>query len=293
VLRWAQRIGCTARIRTSDIAAGHPRLNLVFVAGLFNSHVGIHLPSEEEIRTLFQEIAGLKTRVAVLDQELEATRPRELELKQLRRSSVDLGQQLEALRHAHRDELLQLEREFEAYKEELAGQYQESLDSALTTERRAHQHELGELRAALKEVRRRAQGQIADLRVAIGPAELDGTKVGEMLRHVQEDDAAPLEQVVALQGHLGHALADVAARQARRIAELEAELAHKERIEGIMAQKVREYSEQLISINEQALTQQQQQQQAAKDRQAREPAISVFRSKTLPALRRAFTCTGR
>lgn len=278
VLAKAHEMGCNARIRASDIASGHPRLNLVFTAGLFNANVGIHLPSEEEIRQLHGELSGLRHRLAAQDQALEAAKPLEAELQQLRRTSVDLGQELEVLRQAHQQELHELELSFEAYKEELAQQYQESLDSALASERRLHQQEMGELRGLIRETRRRGLAQMTDLRGAMNPSLLDGTKVGEMLKQVGEE--ATLEHIVGLQGHLAHQLADVAARQAQHIADLRAELDHKERIEQVMATKVKEYSEQLISMNEQA---------SQKKQEKKEPALSIFKSKAL----RTFMCQGR
>lgn len=278
VLSQAQGMGCTAKIRELDIASGHPRLNLVFTAGLFNANVGIHLPSEDDIRQLYGEVSGLRNKLAQQDEALEAAKPLEAELQQLRRTSVDLGQQLEELRLVHQQELRDLELSFDSYKEELAQQYQESLESALASERRLHQQELGELRGLIRETRRRALGQLTDLRGALSPALLDGTKTGEMLKQAGEDMS--LEQVVALQGHLAHHLADVSARQARNIFELQAELAHKERIEQVMAAKVKEYSEQLISMNEQA---------SQKKQEKKEPALSIFKSKAL----RTFMCQGR
>lgn len=276
-IEWGHKLGCNTKVKASDLASGHPRLNLAFVAGLFNCQVGIHLPSEEEIREMHRELAGLRDRLASLDQELEATKPKEVELEKLRRASVDLGQQLEALSNTHQYELARIEAEFEGYKEELAAQYQESLESALGSERRLHQHELGQLKATLKEVRRRVLTQISDMHVAIGAASLVDTKVGLML--AQLDEEGPIEQLVQLQSHLAHVLAEKSAKQAQRIAELEGQLERKEKIEQVMAAKVREYSEQLI-------------QHEQEQKEKREPALSSFRSKTLPAIRRAFTCTG-
>jgi len=300
VLEWAQGLGCAVRIRAGDIAAGHPRLNLVFVAGLFNAQVGIHLPSEEEVRALFQEVAGLRSKVSSLDAELEAIRPRDVELSTLRLATLSLESQLEAAQESHRQELLQLEAEFESFKEELAGQYREGLEGELATLRRAHQHELGGLRAQLRESRRRVHAQVEDLRAALSPAQLDGTKAGEMLRRLDSNpeestaSSGSLEHLISLHGHLARHLLSLTSSQSARIAELESQLAQKQQMEEVMALKVREYSEQLIAVKqaEQEKVELSKRQQEEEARQ-RQPALQVFRERTLPALRRAFTCSGR
>jgi len=277
VVRLAQEMGSQAKVKACDLASGHPRLNLAFLAGLFNAQVGIHLPSEEEIRSLYQEVAGLKSKVATLDQEIEAKRPREVELETLRRTSLDLNQQLAQIREAHLAELQGLELEFQQFKEELAAEYHESLETAIVSERRAHQHELGEAKAVLKEARRRLYGQIFEGAGALS-GDLDGTKLGEMLKGLGED--SPLDQMLGIQSGLFRMLSQKAARQEKAILGLKEELRRKEKIEEVMAAKVKEYSEQLISESG-------QQQQAKKER-----GLSSFKSKTLPAIRRAFTCSG-
>ena len=56
VLSFAERFGLeNAFVRPIDIAQGHPRLTLALAAALFNCHIGISLPSEDDITTLRQE----------------------------------------------------------------------------------------------------------------------------------------------------------------------------------------------------------------------------------------------
>lgn len=272
VLQWARQLGSTTRIRPEDIASGHPRLNLAFTAALFNSHVGIHLPSEEEIRLMLLEISGLRRRVSDLGSELEtADVQRQGAVEALHRENQELRQQMAALRTAQVAELRTIEAEFAGYRDEIAEEYNESLTEAIASERRVHQQELGEARAGLREARRRLLGQLAEA----GPAaHLEGTKAGEMLRTLDPEEAS-LEQLVMVQGALCRALRDQAAALAQANARLTADLQGKAQLEAVMAAKIKEYSEQRILASEQ-------------QQQHRPRSSSV--SSSLRSIRRAFTC---
>ncbi|KXS14325.1 hypothetical protein M427DRAFT_70759 [Gonapodya prolifera JEL478] len=50
-----------------DIATGNARLNLAFTATLFNNHIGIHLPSEDESRELVEKCRMQERRIAELE----------------------------------------------------------------------------------------------------------------------------------------------------------------------------------------------------------------------------------
>lgn len=281
VLVWAKVLlgQSTLLIKAEDIRSGHPRLNLAFVATLFNSHIGIHLPSEDEIRSLHSQISQLKEEKASLQGELDSKSDRDALAKEI----GELRAQVEAMKLAHEKDLEDRQAEYSNFKEALLAEYQESLDGAVLTERRQNQQELGEVRAALKEARRRVLIQIADMKGAIGEGQLDGTKAGESLKGLCEE-TSPLEQLLQVLSCLGHLLAEKSAKQARQLDRLQQDLAKKEKIEAIMAAKIKEYSEQKI-----------QQAASAHPRKAdepREPAFSRFRTKTLPAIKRMFSCQG-
>eukprot|EP00045_Choanoeca_perplexa_P006255 m.53234 g.53234 ORF g.53234 m.53234 type:complete len:728 (+) comp13542_c0_seq1:63-2246(+) len=52
VLEAARAIGCHKFVQPTDIVEGHERLNLAFVANLFNNYPGISLPTESELAAL-------------------------------------------------------------------------------------------------------------------------------------------------------------------------------------------------------------------------------------------------
>eukprot|EP00048_Salpingoeca_helianthica_P016895 m.234702 g.234702 ORF g.234702 m.234702 type:complete len:779 (+) comp19729_c0_seq1:152-2488(+) len=61
VLAGAAALGCLEYVTPPDVVAGNSKLNLAFIANLFNKHPGIQLPSEEELRMLTQSGAQLRT----------------------------------------------------------------------------------------------------------------------------------------------------------------------------------------------------------------------------------------
>jgi len=60
VLEAAEVLKSRRFVTAQNIVNGHARLNLLFTATLFNHHIGIHLPTEEEARKLFDEIDRLE-----------------------------------------------------------------------------------------------------------------------------------------------------------------------------------------------------------------------------------------
>jgi hypothetical protein len=70
VLKFAEHIHCRQFVTAEDILRGNQRLNLAFTAGLFNKFIGIELPSDQEIRTLYDENEKLKLKCESLQQSL-------------------------------------------------------------------------------------------------------------------------------------------------------------------------------------------------------------------------------
>ncbi|TPX61174.1 hypothetical protein PhCBS80983_g01319 [Powellomyces hirtus] len=56
VLQAAEKLGCRKFATAGDIASGHARLNVLFVATIFAKHIGIHLPTEDEARAAVQRL---------------------------------------------------------------------------------------------------------------------------------------------------------------------------------------------------------------------------------------------
>ena len=50
----AEKIDCKAFVTAQDVVNGHEKLNLAFVANLFNTHPGLD-PPEEELTVIVEE----------------------------------------------------------------------------------------------------------------------------------------------------------------------------------------------------------------------------------------------
>jgi len=48
MLKNADRLGCRAFVTARDVANGHDKLNMAFVANLFNNHPSLEPPSDDE-----------------------------------------------------------------------------------------------------------------------------------------------------------------------------------------------------------------------------------------------------
>ena len=48
MLKNADRLGCRAFVTARDVANGHEKLNMAFVANLFNNHPSLEPPSDDE-----------------------------------------------------------------------------------------------------------------------------------------------------------------------------------------------------------------------------------------------------
>lgn len=133
ILAYASSMGCRRCITARDMVAGHQRLNLAFIAELFNHNVGIVLPSDEEVRELMNanellrvENAALVERVHAYEMEVEALREdvaqRGVEVEETRRVMVE--QREEAVR-AGRDTSARIESEWRERAESLKTQYRQ------------------------------------------------------------------------------------------------------------------------------------------------------------------------
>ena len=129
-----------------DIAQGHPRLTMALTAALFNCHIGISLPSEDDISILRQERDELQVQLLHLRNLLEsASRISGNQYEELVNENKNISELLEQERENHKNEVEKLTSEFQTYREELAAQYKDSLESSISGERRIHQEELRQL----------------------------------------------------------------------------------------------------------------------------------------------------
>ena len=63
VLEIAETLDCRQFVTVKDIVNGNARLNLAFTATLFNTHLGIRLPSEDEIAAMYDRFDKMALQV--------------------------------------------------------------------------------------------------------------------------------------------------------------------------------------------------------------------------------------
>lgn len=248
VLECAERLGCREFLSPYDLAIGHPRLNFAFTATLFNKHIGISLPSEEDVNLLKEklqdatdEAAELKARLQAAEFELGSTAAR------FKEEVAELRGRLDQATLATAQQLEQEIQKHEAAKEELAAQYRDSLESALESEKRSHQDEVWDLLDKEKERKQRLLLILLALCQNLSQEDLEREKV-PLLPSDAELAESDMDGVIkVLEGLVGCASKKIKGLQS--VAEsLKSTVAHKEKVNEIMGEKIKEYTEQVIHV---------------------------------------------
>lgn len=251
-----------------DIAEGHTRLTMALAAALFNCHIGISLPSEDDITTLRQERDDLQIQLTHLRELLEsASRITSSQHEDIVRENVELSQLIEKERLQHKNELEKLTHEFQVYREELAAQYKDSLESSISVERRGHQEELMQLYGRQNSLFKLilTQSSLLHRHVSRDPilatsnplkAVIDAFKTLNIKANVNNNDvfdgiklqntSVPPEDWLSINFELIETLA----RRNRELNELSNTLqktvVHKEHVNEVMGAKIREFTEEYI-----------------------------------------------
>lgn len=251
-----------------DIAEGHPRLTMALAAALFNCHIGISLPSEDDITLLRQERDDLQLQLTHLRELLEsASRISSNQHEDIVRENAELSQIIDQERQQHKDELEKMSLEFQAYREELAAQYKDSLESSISGERRAHQEELSQLQERQNSLFKLILTQSSLLHRHVSrdqvlatsnplKAVIDAFKTLNIKTNVNNADvfdgikvhntAVPPEDWLSINFELIETLA----RRNRELNELSSTLqkavVHKEHVNEVMGAKIREFTEEYI-----------------------------------------------
>eukprot|EP00123_Amoebidium_parasiticum_P000679 comp11546_c0_seq1/m.6007 comp11546_c0_seq1/g.6007 ORF comp11546_c0_seq1/g.6007 comp11546_c0_seq1/m.6007 type:complete len:613 (-) comp11546_c0_seq1:647-2485(-) len=151
LLTVAEDLDCREFTSAKDIVKGHARLNLAFTATIFNRHIGIQLPTEDEIDGIFAELevlkkkyedccsagAALEGKITSLEEEKAALKALVAQLeKQLEEKEVAVVEKDEALGSVSRSKNGEVSRLKAALAEKVAEL--EAQDKALATIRKEH-----------------------------------------------------------------------------------------------------------------------------------------------------------
>lgn len=238
----AKRLGCQEFASPEDVVQGNSRLNFAFTATLFNKYIGLTLVSDDEVRNLRDHLDSMVAENTELKARSQAAEfDSKTTIERLEAELVAAKQSLESAQASNREQLDEQSRRFEMFKEELAAQYKDNLESALESERRAHQDELWELISQQKDACRQLVALSHLLRQQFSGPELERAKVLEPLEELQlESIIKELGELASLSGRKMAGL-EIAAEH------LKSSVAHKDKVNEVMGDKIREYTEQVIN----------------------------------------------
>lgn len=242
LLEYVKRLLPDLPMQQEDIVHGSVRLNCILTARLFNEYIGIRMPSEEEFELLQKQLdeahaekTHWRTQMQITESELGA------QLEATKREIEHLKDELRTLQVEDARERDVLREQFESAKEELAAQYKDSLQSAIESERRQHQDELWEMVSEHREVRRQLLMIHAHIKCQVKVDDSDKTKLAEL----HED--SELDEIVRALGEGVNALCKRIGSMHMSLESLRNTVAHKEKVNEIMGEKIREYTELVIT----------------------------------------------
>lgn len=255
-------------VTPQDIALGHPRLTLALSAALFNCHIGISLPSEDDISLLRQERDDLQAQLAHVRHLLEsASQISSSQYDEVIQENKNLTENIESERIKHKSEIKKLSDEFQTYREELAAQYKDSLESSISGERRSHHEEILQFNEKMNSIFRLiiTQASLLHRHVSKDPvlaiseplkAVIDAFKTLNIKASASNKDVfegvrvqnAPVPPEDWLS--INFELIEIIAKRNRELNELSNTLqktvVHKEHVNEVMGTKIREFTEEYI-----------------------------------------------
>ena len=239
VLEAAAKLHCRKFVTVQDVIKGHAKLNLAFTATLFNAHIGIHLPSEEEIQALLQERHANAVKIAELEAKLKAvTETREQEMA------------------SHAQELLAMHQSLESQQADLEASFHASLQDGLSTERKKWEDSYRRTFEREKEYKRNLERHLRQLRNlllsvhgnngssnVISSNNTSPNSKSDSLNPQSTDDLEILtKEIVDMTKGLVLTNADLSVSCEK----LKEKIKHNDRLNDVFGTKIREFSEFLI-----------------------------------------------
>ncbi|KAI3640768.1 hypothetical protein MIR68_001646 [Amoeboaphelidium protococcarum] len=249
VIDFAREIGCEQFIQSKDVISGHSRLNLAFVAGIFNKYIGIKLPSDDEVRQLYNTVEDLEAENAEL-KEMIRSRDDRLAAMESEISSLHLSIETSKLAlHSKNEQSLQ----------SLRVEYEKKLDDQKTQLKQQNEQRESELLGMLDIIKAKQKQQIYQQERQFERVKSQATRdLNQIKRSIesflienkviesQDTDNTPLEQLPeVLQDRLVKLLQTYYTK-ADELTETNKKLARARQVNDIYGDKIQEYAEGLI-----------------------------------------------
>ncbi|KAJ3038066.1 hypothetical protein HDV00_001026 [Rhizophlyctis rosea] len=269
VLEVAEILGVRKFVTAKDIVEGHARLNFAFVATVFSKHIGIHLPTEDESRAIAHRLSILEsanTQMTAKIAELESKLADAIQAKAEMQSAKDaektmLESAAESANVVHQAAMDGAKAQIASLNsevDEVKGAY-ELLKAEQTAFRKQVGSKLGQVRAILQDhvdsVRtdtqnaarlRKLLGQTREPITALLPTPSTETAPPPLPRPTPSTPEEELDSLSSELRSLMKEILDENHEQANLINLLANRAEKEEKINSVMAEKIREYSEALI-----------------------------------------------
>ena len=234
-------------IDNAHLQAGHPRMNLMLIAKIFNHRIGIHLPSEEESKRISEERDALVLQNATLATQLAECQSQLATVQAMQTSQTG---NLEALKLERARELEQIHSEFRTYKDDLAQSMQMRLQERLQEASMRYQEERRHLQDRIYELSSAMQSVISLISPHVnGEAVLRENKLRPFSAEGEHDEGKSPSYDDSLSRALG-LLVRILLERALHLEEttksLRTDLEAKTKVNEVMGQKIRQYTENLI-----------------------------------------------
>lgn len=237
IVNFAQRISCSDFVSAEAIANGNHKLNIAFIASLFNNYSGLQLPSQTELNSLKNTVDSLHTEKGAISQKLDDTLAAKLQLENEYKGLQD--KYIKEIKEL-RDEIEGMRSRFEAEKSAMAQEYNENILAAVENEQSSHEHILSSFTQqqeafmeGVRSILQRAEYKVNDK----APNALECRGSGE--------NNEPCQLIDSLSEYIESSSTRIRSLE-KEVERLELIVKQKEKLNEIMGEKIKEYTEQVI-----------------------------------------------
>ncbi|EPZ31339.1 Actinin-type, actin-binding domain-containing protein [Rozella allomycis CSF55] len=227
VLKEAEKLNCRYFVTPADIVSGHSRLNLGFIATLFNKNIGIKLPDEDELLLLYAELDDLRRKVKEYEEAIQIN-----------------NDEIESTKNHHQAQLDLLNQEIEQFKYETVKKYEKEIENSVIKEKAKYEDALKKALDKEKSSKRSLEQQLKQLKSILSQCRKeDSFKKGDTINFSMPNDLDSLSKEVM---ELTKSVVTTNVELTANVEQLSNKIKQNDRLNHVMASKIREFSEMLI-----------------------------------------------
>lgn len=241
VLGLAERINCRQFVAAQDICSGHARLNFAFCGTIFNARSGLYTPSQVELDQVNEKLSEMTMRV---DDTENFNKKLQSEINSLR---IELAASIESKK---------------IMREDLSAEYAAATADAVDQERRRHQEEIWNILAKQDSARQHlfdilrllSSAPMIEADEAAHSSQLAASTIRASANSQESLAATPdaLESVIRVLYEVSTCVVDRLHDVCEKSKSLATAVKHKEKVNEMMGEKIREYTELVIGDEKRA-----------------------------------------